>query len=289
VLDDDFSTSQFGGDPLDSLRVTAAHEFFHAVQFAYDYWEDLWFMEGTAAWAEELVFDDANDNHRYLGGSQLSRPWIPLDTTDGNAAYGSWIYWEFLTELFGHEDRADPTVIRHIWDKAEGDTPAMQALRATLAERDTTFEETYALFGTANLAPERFYEEGSTFGTNVPMTRAFKLSEAKQQRRTTAVLDHLSTDYYRFVADAELDGRRALKVRVDMPDRDTGSAATLVADRGSGLTVTKSIKLRPDGVGAARVNFTRGQVKAVYLVLSNAGRADGQETKIKGKVLQVTR
>ncbi len=289
VLDDDFSTSQFGGDPFDSLRVTAAHEFFHAVQFAYDYWEDLWFMEGTAAWAEELVFDDANDNHRYLGGSQLSRPWIPLDTTDGNAAYGSWIYWQFLTELFGHDDVADPTVIRHIWDKAEGDTPSMQALRATLAERDTTFEETYALFGTVNLAPESFYEEGSTFATSVPMTRALKLSEGKQLRRTTAVLDHLSTDYYRFVADAGLDGRRALKVRVDMPDRDTGSAATLVADRGSGLTVTKPIRLRPDGVGAARVNFTRGEVKAVYLVLTNAGRADGQETKVKGKVVQVSR
>jgi hypothetical protein len=289
VLDDDFSTSQFGGDPLDSLRVTAAHEFFHAVQFAYDYWEDLWFMEGTAAWAEELVFDDANDNHRYLGGSQLSRPWIPLDNTDGNAAYGSWIYWQFLTELFGDDVLPDPTVIRHIWSRAEGDTPSMQALRATLAERGTTFEETYALFGTVNLAPETFYEEGSTFGASVPMTRGLKFFEDRQQRRTTAVLDHFSTDYYRFVADAELDGRRALRVRVDMPDRDTGSAATLVADRGFGLTVTKPIKLRADGVGSARVNFTRGLVKAVYLVLSNAGRADGQETRIKGKVLRVTR
>lgn len=289
VLDDDFSTSQFGGDPFDSLRVTAAHEFFHAVQFAYDYWEDLWFMEGTAAWAEELVFDDANDNHRYLGGSQLSRPWIPLDTTDGNAAYGSWIFWQFLTELFGDDVSADPTVIRHVWERAEGDTTSMQALRATLAARDTTFEDAYALFGTVNLMPETFYEEGSTFAASVPVTRGLKLSEARQLRRTKAVLDHLSTDYYRFVADPGLDGRRALKVRVDMPDRDAGSAATLVVDRGSGLAVTKPVRLRADGVGAARVNFTRGQVKAVYLVLSNAGRADGQETRIKGKALQVTR
>jgi len=200
-----------------------------------------------------------------------------LDGLDGEA------------ELFGDGGLADPTVIRHIWERAEGDTPSMQALRATLAARDTTFEETYALFGTVNLTPERFYEEGSTFAVSVPMTRGLKLSEGKQRRRTTAVLDHLSTDYYRFRADADLDGRRALKVRVDMPDRDTGSAATLVVDRGSGLAVTKPIRLRPDGVGAARVNFTRGQVKAVYLVLSNAGRADGQETKIKGKVLQITR
>ena len=289
VLDDDFSSDQFGGDPLDSLQVTAAHEFFHAVQFGYDYWEDLWFMEGTAAWAEELVFDDANDNHRYLGGSQLSRPWVPLDTTEGNAAYGSWIFWQFLTELFGDDDRADPTVIRHIWNRAEGDTPSMQALRATLAERGTTFEDTYALFGTVNLMPETFYEEGEAFAASVPMTRRLRLSDENQQRRTTAVLDHLSTDYYRFRADSELEGEHALKVRVDMPDRDTGAAATLVVDRGAGLVVTKPIELEKDGVGAARVNFTRGEVKAVYLVLTNAGKADGQETSLKGTVLDVIR
>jgi hypothetical protein len=47
VLDDDYSTSQFPDPPLVSLDVTAAHEFFHAVQFAYDYFEDSWLMEGT--------------------------------------------------------------------------------------------------------------------------------------------------------------------------------------------------------------------------------------------------
>jgi len=289
VLDDDFATGQFGGDPQTSLEVTAAHEFFHAVQFAYDYWEDLWFMEGTAAWAEELVYDDANDNHRYLSGSQLARPWVPLDTTDGNAAYGSWIFWQFLTELFGGEELADPTVVRHVWERAEGDTTSMQALRATLAARDTTFDDAYTLFGTVNVAPETFYEEGATFTASVPMTRSLMLSEEKQVRRATAVLDHLSTDYYRFRADPELDGRHALRVRVDMPDRDTGSAATLVVHRGPGLVITKPIKLKADGVGAARANITPGAVRAVYLVLANAGQADGQETKVKGKVLDVSR
>ena len=41
VLDDDFDPDQFNGAPaLDSLKVTAAHEFFHAVQYAYDAAED---------------------------------------------------------------------------------------------------------------------------------------------------------------------------------------------------------------------------------------------------------
>ena len=289
VLDDDLSTNQFGGDPLTSLRVTAAHEFFHAVPFGYDYWEDLWFMEGTAAWAEELVYDDENDNHRYLSGSQLSRPWIPLDDTEGNAAYGSWIFWQFLTELLGEDEVPDPTVVRQVWQRAEGDTSSLQALRGILAARGTTFEDAYTLFGAVNLHPETFYEEGASFAASVPLSRRMRLTEDVQVRETTAVLDHLSTDYYRFKADPELDGAYALRVRVDMPDRDTGAAATLVVLRAPGLTLIKPVELEKDGSGVARANFTPGEVRAVYLVLTNAGLGDGRETTIKGKALEVTR
>jgi hypothetical protein len=50
VLDNDFARAQFGARPSNSLKVTAAHEFFHAIQFAYDYLEDPWMMEATATW-----------------------------------------------------------------------------------------------------------------------------------------------------------------------------------------------------------------------------------------------
>ena len=49
-----------------SLKVTAAHEFFHAIQFAYDVDEDLWFMEGSATWVEDEVYDSINDNYQFL-------------------------------------------------------------------------------------------------------------------------------------------------------------------------------------------------------------------------------
>ena len=41
VLDNDFAAAQFPlRAPRGNLRVTAAHEFFHAIQYAYDYAED---------------------------------------------------------------------------------------------------------------------------------------------------------------------------------------------------------------------------------------------------------
>ena len=49
-----------------ALQVTAAHEYFHLVQFGYDINEDGWIMESTATWAEDEVFDSINDNAQYL-------------------------------------------------------------------------------------------------------------------------------------------------------------------------------------------------------------------------------
>ena len=64
--------------PLENMQVTAAHEYFHAVQFAYDFFEDGWFMEATATWAEDELYDDVNDNVQYLPIGPLGRP-IPAE------------------------------------------------------------------------------------------------------------------------------------------------------------------------------------------------------------------
>ena len=74
VLDNDFSTLEFPLPPMQSAQVTAAHEFFHAIQFAYDYGEDAWMLEATATWMEERIFDNVNDNRQYLPSGQVADP-----------------------------------------------------------------------------------------------------------------------------------------------------------------------------------------------------------------------
>lgn len=41
VVDNDYAVEEFGvrNTPLENLQVTVAHEYFHAVQFAYDFYE----------------------------------------------------------------------------------------------------------------------------------------------------------------------------------------------------------------------------------------------------------
>ena len=78
VLDDDYTGFPLG--PFPSLQVTAAHEFFHAIQFNYDTFEDRWLMEATATWMEERYADAVDDNRQYIKYGQTRKPGIPLDT-----------------------------------------------------------------------------------------------------------------------------------------------------------------------------------------------------------------
>ena len=114
VLDNDFPESVFGAPPLNSLKVTAAHEFFHAVQYAYDAFEDRWFMESTATWMEERFADGVNDNLQYLASGQLGMPGTPLDRYIGAtyAQYGNWAWWEYLSSRYGNG------LVKSVWSRA---------------------------------------------------------------------------------------------------------------------------------------------------------------------------
>ena len=86
VFDNDFRRAEFttGAFGLAALKVTAAHEFFHAIQFAYDTFDDRAFMEGTATWMEDEVFTARQRQHpvppeRKPDGSREQRPAGPVD------------------------------------------------------------------------------------------------------------------------------------------------------------------------------------------------------------------
>lgn len=95
------------GNQWGAAKVTVAHEYFHAVQFAYDVYEALWWMEASSTWMEDIVFDVVNDNYNYLG-SFFTSPQTAL-TDDSYHAYSSFIWNKFL------EERLDTVIVRKIW------------------------------------------------------------------------------------------------------------------------------------------------------------------------------
>jgi hypothetical protein len=259
VIDDDYTNANLNaGSPLAALRATAAHEFFHAVQFGYDWLEDLWLMEGTATWIEDEVFDGANDNLRYLRSeSPLARPDVPVDRGRGGYEYGAWIFWRYLSERFG------TSLVKNVWDRAaqrtSGNPYSLAATRGALRGRDRSFTSVFAGFGAANRVPGVRYQEGALYpgATHVP---------ASPLGTGSVVMRHLSNRTVAF-RPTRREGR--LRVTVSTSNR-RGAAATLLVRHASGAVSTRRIRMR-DGDGLAIVPFGADAIQRVELVLTNAG------------------
>jgi hypothetical protein len=162
VIDNDFRRAEFqsGAYGNNANKVTIAHEFFHAVQFAYDYFDNRAMMEGTATWMEDQVFTGVNDNRQYFTRSPLGPdPWAPLDlfASSGPFAgwqYGTWIWYRFLSENLGAGSADLPLIVRRIWQEAvEPGQNGFFAIAPALASRSTTVLAQMMRFGVWNSSP----------------------------------------------------------------------------------------------------------------------------------------
>ena len=276
---------RFPRTQLENVQVTAAHEYFHAVQYAYDATEASWFMEATATWAEDEVYDAVNDNVQYLRAGQLGRPDLSLDRsyTNGNH-YGNWIFFRYLTEKYRASAGGMPTLVRNMWIRAAGQS-GLQAVVNTVKAAGGDFAKVYAGFADANRRPKKAYAEGAAqrYPTAPLAFRAIKLS-AKTPRTTWGAvrLDHLSSASASFVPKKTTQKKWKLKVQVDMADRSRGSVAVVSVYFKSGKVTSGFISLNGKGKGAKAVAFSSRKVSRVDLVLVNAstrGSADNRLTQ----------
>ena len=140
VLDNDYAAAQFPTrTPENNLAVTAAHEFFHAMMYSYDYNEDPWMLESTATWMEEQVADDVNDNRQYLQYSQLQAAYVSLDAFSSTYGfqYGNWIFWEYLTSRWSTGAGEEGLGGRGQPARSDGRRYSIEAIRSVLRRRST--------------------------------------------------------------------------------------------------------------------------------------------------------
>ena len=160
VVDNDYDGFGYP-DPTDPLMVTAAHEFFHAVQFAYDTFEDTYFMEISSTWMEDVIYDTVNDYLFYLDAFFQS-PQVSLTNTDGLHEYASCIWAHYITERFGLD------VMNQFWEEC-GIDPTKNSLNAfgtVLSRHGTSREDAFNEFTvwnyfTGDRADSSHYSEGA--------------------------------------------------------------------------------------------------------------------------------
>jgi hypothetical protein len=282
VVDEDFANFGSSQTPQGFRDVTAAHEFFHAIQFSYDWFEDLWLMEGTAMFMEGQFRPTVKDRIRYLDDSALTSPSTPVDRGAGGFEYGAWIWWRFLVEDFG--ELADPLAIREVWEHADGssdkdgggpdtvgrDDYSLQAARHVVAARGTSFRSLFGKFARVNRTPARYYSEGASY-PRAPLSHTYFLGRGRRGSDWQSTrLRHLASGYFAFKPGRTASSNGSLRVRVDLPRRWRGPEAYLLVLRTSGSRYFRKFALDSNGDGVRSVAFGRGTIREVDLVLTNA-------------------
>lgn len=275
VVDNDYAAVQYGTGhtPEEFLQVTAAHEFNHASQFAYDWTEDYWLLEGTATNMEETVYPSIDDNVGFLHlWSPLSRPGSPLDRAGfGDSEYGSWIFWRYLEEKVGG---GDPGIVREIWERADAAFPGISpddysllAVRRELTQRGLVFADAFATFGVVNRL--RSYADAKAAGYPLAQrTAAYRMGPGKPLVRWKRWgINHLATRFFSFAPGrgAPVNGR--LRINLRLPR--FGGRASVIVVRPDGGRYVRRLKADANGVARRSNAFGRGRVRRVHLVLSN--------------------
>jgi hypothetical protein len=284
VVDNDFADGVYAPlTPLEALAVTAAHEFFHAVQYAYDWTEDTWFLESMAAWIEDeladsgaVTYDGVNDNVGFLATSPLTYPHVPLDGAPAGRdsfRYGGWIFWRFISERMLGRD-----AVRGVLTRADGSAVSLargrdefsaQALARYLARHGTSLRAAYVRFAIANR--RRTYTEWREAGyPGTRTTAGFRVRPAKRSTGWQAVaLRHLSSRYYSIRPGRGTPRRARLRVKLDLPVIRRGSAAAVITVLRNGRRPVRTVALDSRGNGGMTVAFGRRSVRRIDVVLTN--------------------
>ncbi|HCB02681.1 MAG TPA: hypothetical protein DEQ43_00165, partial [Nocardioides bacterium] len=273
VLDNDYAGFT-QHTPLQNLQVTAAHEYYHATQFAYDIGEDPWFLEATATWAEDELFTDVNDNAQYLRRSPITRPSRPIDMFEdgGTFHYGVWIFFRYLTERYPAKTGALPRLLLEMWQDADSsrgprkDLYSVQAIDKALKKLGhTTLAAQFAKFSASTRFPALFREGLGRYPTK-PLERRANLA-AHKTKRFRAKLDHLTSATYQLVPGR---ATRRLQLQFEMAPAAHGSrAVVVVVGRNGKPKPFKIVEVNAKGMASRTVLFDR-TVRAVEVTLVNA-------------------
>ncbi|MCP4024374.1 MAG: hypothetical protein GY729_21205 [Desulfobacteraceae bacterium] len=96
------------------MKTTAAHEYFHAIQYAIDFTEKDWWQESTATWAEHLIYPDADLEHEwlpeYFKENKMAKS---LTIKDEKHEYGAYVFPLYIAQKYGNNK------VGQIWQACE--------------------------------------------------------------------------------------------------------------------------------------------------------------------------
>ncbi len=293
----DYSGYTIGRETADDvMHVTAAHEIFHSVQFAYNANADNqdgpnWLMEGTAVWAESELFPKVHDHLQYMPSSPVAEPGWSLDDDFADATcntkkqlasavctmgqfhvYGDWVFFRWLTEQFpGKPDDVLPPIIRQIWeaeDSTSGQSPpdSLDAIAMALQENGTTWPQVLARFAADNLHAQQVYGEAKASGVTFPQTKpnaVVTLTAKKKSASKVFQVAHMASNTLRLTPRKV--GAKKLTIDLNLA-RSSAAAVTVTTKKGTFSTTV----VKPNSKGKASLEVAFGTRAYVDITVVDA-------------------
>ncbi|GAB4321432.1 MAG: hypothetical protein Kow0074_12380 [Candidatus Zixiibacteriota bacterium] len=186
------------GDQIGSMKVTCAHEFNHACQFATSPLHMLvfesWWQELSATWIEDIVYDNVNDNYNYLD-EYFADPTISL-FDGGLRKYGAFGFAKLMEEAY------DTVVVRDVWEFMRWNT-ARDAIDSAMAPYGSGLSPVFDQFTEWN-----YYTNSRDDGLHFSEGAAYPLMPIYATHSTYPLINRpgpslqpLSTAYIRFNPD----------------------------------------------------------------------------------------
>ncbi len=205
----------YQNNPLDAVRVTAAHEFFHAIQFGYNnstIGSGESFYENSAVWMEEIEYTAINDYYQYVNGLNGffgTFPKTSLTTANFDFEYGAGIWPIFISERYGH------AWMKSFWDQAKSEAlnwksnyTTLQVIFGNLA---TDWKKEFAEFSVwdyfidTKADTSRFFPEGN-FYYGLSLQKQVAGLEDSVETVIQGTLPYLTAQYVEFIVNRNVGG-----------------------------------------------------------------------------------
>lgn len=226
-LDNDYADRIYETRNESGLRVTLAHELFHAVQFTYwDGSDAVWWQEATAVFMEDVLYPAIDDYVQYLVPQSgfvntfFEDPSVPLhDNTPGEAhVYGAAVFCHFLNQSDpSHGHAAIRYTFERQRDARSGDRSVI--VRAVETRMDDPIRDllgtfwVWCYFSGSRTRPGLFFSDAAKY-THPPPSKVAadqwiieELSTKKTVSATAGAVG-LAARIFRFVPDGSVGGVR---------------------------------------------------------------------------------
>ena len=136
------------------MKLTVAHEYFHAIQRWYKQisGDEGYFFELASTWIEDIIAPEGND-YLYWVDDLFNYPEKDFDSFTSQTGYSLALYGHYLSsEVEKVENQLDNTIMRDIWEEIGNGNTALASIKNVLDNKyNLSFSDTWSNFIARNL------------------------------------------------------------------------------------------------------------------------------------------